>query len=238
MIFLASLISAPPIAMAGGIQPTWILGMDVQTNRDPNNGQPVVVSMATVQGTGDSFSLFNTTNARAGAGFNVEALVDYQGNPGPVVLYVTSANWNGSLGDPDPLLLFVSSYPASPQPPQLDSPPTGSTGYTIEIPPGDYSSSYYPITLSGPDTGGGVAFLLSTADTSDDGAGFISFVTTVPEPSSVLMLGTAIAVLALLRPLLSCRATPLPPPPPLFVHPTSCSSDRLLNPCMQSSPVR
>jgi len=181
--------------MAGGMHPTWTEAVYLNTDYDARTGQYTTYT-STYAGTGDSLGLFNLTNRYDGTGLNVEAIVDYQGNPGPVVLYVTFAMWNLNLLDTDPLLLNVYSYPASPEPPELTSPPVGSFPNLIEIPPQNYSSSPYPITLTGPATGGSVAFLLSVRNTTTDGDGFINLAA-APEPSSFLMLGTAFVVLVL-----------------------------------------
>jgi hypothetical protein len=122
-------------------------------------------------------------------------LIDYQNVTGPITIDVTSASLGGYLSGYT-VPLFVSGFPASPQPPVLGSAPQGGSPYTI--PTGDYSSSPLSLTLT-PDANGSVCFLLSTGITDIYGPGtaLIGVDTVVamamaPEPSSIAMLPVGI----------------------------------------------
>jgi hypothetical protein len=199
MVF--SLLTAmPSMAMAGGTL-TW--AEDVQLTYSPP-GPPLVNATAN---SGTTFAVIDFKDPRSLAGTNDEELIDFQGTASSITLYVTYASWGfqASNGGPN-VPLFVSSFPSSPTPPQLDSAPTGSAPFdSLGIAPGDYTSSPLAVTLSGLNADGGTCLLLQTFSSTQYGVASIVFSETppppdppvVPEPSSLLMLVTAMGGLIL-----------------------------------------
>jgi hypothetical protein len=200
VIFLASLMWMAPSSMAGNVLPTWIESVEVNFTTDPVTGNQNVgiLSSSEFPLTEYAFGVNNLTNPTSGTGYVTDALVDYQGNPGPVVLNVVYAALNNNPSLPESVILDVYSFPASPAPPQLDSPPTGSPLTAFSIPSTASASSPYAITLPTSDTGGGTCFLLETEIGGHDLTSQINFFGAIPEPSSFLMLGTSVLMLAIL----------------------------------------
>ena len=152
--------------------------------------------------TGSGFSVATFDNGRGLPPTTYGVLLDYQGSPAPINLYVTYAAWgfDASITPNFAVPLDVSSYPSSPNPPSSITSLPFSPLESLSIPVGDYSSSPYPITLSGSqDSGGGVCLLLEAGFDHELGPSSISFSfsSSVPEPSSWLLLGTAMAGLAI-----------------------------------------
>jgi hypothetical protein len=196
VFLLACALSAPSVATAGSIIPTWIEYVEVDySGFDPFTGQEIIsVTSSSGPGfAGQSFTLYNDLDPRLPVGRINAVLVDYQ-NSGTGILNVNSARW--LPGTPGPVKFDVYSFPASAQPPQISSPPLGSFVGEFAIPPGDHVVPPIPITLTS--TGGGVCFLLvAQDDISRGGSEFTLSVpitySSIPEPSSFLMLATAIA---------------------------------------------
>lgn len=185
VILLASL-AQPSIVMAGGGQlPTWVERVTVQSN------DWVQYSVSALPDTNYTFAALNDGDPRYPGVFYTQTLADYQVNPGIVVLHVTSvANLDMDLplnaGGP----LDVYSYPTSPQPLQLDSPPvSGQLLGAFTIPEGDYSLSSYDIILnvSGVNGGNGLCLLISTEEMGHGSFPEIAG-NFVPEPSSFLTM--------------------------------------------------
>ncbi len=186
MICLAFCLSTPAIATAGQVLPTWSQQVYVTGLAD---------SYVVDQEPATFLELKDTSEAGL-TGQVLQGLVDYQDYSGPVVIHVIQAYYAPVETDP-PLTvpLVVYAFPASAQPPQLDNPPIGAYLTEIDIPYGNYYSSSYSVTLPGQNTGGSECFLLSCSDVFADVPGRL-LVSTVPEPSSFLMLGTATVILA------------------------------------------
>jgi hypothetical protein len=190
-ILLFLLMLSSPAARAG---PTWMA--EVIDAPDFSSGGPPGMTNIYVlpfTGAGSGVSTYDSGRGVPPTMFGV--LLDYQGSPTPPInLYVTDASWgfNTSILDPVPLLVY--SFPPSPYPPSsITSLPYGPSE-TLEIPVGDYSSSPCLITLPGP------CVLLFAGFDHTLGPSYVGFTfspSSVPEPSSWLILGTAMAGLAI-----------------------------------------
>jgi len=202
VIVLACFVSTPPITLAGGQLPAWTEDVLIQLNTDPNTGAyTTLVQQIPSNG---PFCVFDATSPKYGYfGLMEEALVDYQGNPGRVSLQVTYAAWAFDTTYGPGVPLYVDVLPGSAQPPQFQglSPFGAGGGDGFSIPPGDYSSAPFDITLDATNTGGGVCFLLSTENSSAFGAptilGTALGAAAVPEPASLLTMAVGIAGVAL-----------------------------------------
>jgi PEP-CTERM motif len=185
MICLACCLSTPAIATAGQVLPTWSQQVTIAQS-SPSN-------ILTDSYSASLLTIIYAINGAEGEAY--EGLVDYQGYSGPVVLHVLQASYTPPTFEPVPALLDVYSFPASAQPPQLNCPPVGTFLTEIDVPIGNYFSSPYNITLPGQNTSGGECYLISGDFAYLDVPSFFS-ISTVPEPSSFLMLGTATVILA------------------------------------------
>ncbi len=193
VIVVASLISMPPVTMAGGQQPGWSEDVSLEYSPNFDTGQPnVTVSQ---QPSGGSFSVLDSVDDRYGIGLFNETLVDFQSNPGVAVLTVTYAAWNFDLSQVGAVPLYVSLYAASAQPPELDSPPEPG-GYVggFSIPTGD---SPYDIKLNLTNLGPSVCLLIQTENILGPGnapivSGFVSG-GTVTEPTSFVTMAMCAA---------------------------------------------
>jgi hypothetical protein len=203
VILVALLLGMPAETMAGGQIPSWSNQVELQyQGPDPNTGQLVVNVQNNVQlpPSDVDFSAINTVDPRLGVGEIFETLLDFQGNPGTVVLHVTSGFWDFDQTEPGPLPLSVYSYTASSQPAQLASPPiAGAVLFTGTVPAGDHSASPYDISLNVGAAGnnGGVCVLIETA--AEDAPGLSPFLAgtvsggSVPEPSSLFLMALGVA---------------------------------------------
>jgi PEP-CTERM motif len=197
LILLAYVISTPPITIAGGQLPSWTEIVDVDHVQNPDD--PNIFAVSTCPTNGTFLAWIPIDYIFGPYGTVTESLVDYQGNPGPVVLHVTVASLDISGQTPPTgfVGLEVFSYAASPLPPQFDSPPT-PLAFLGEfwVPTGNYSSAPYDVTLTGPNIGGGVCFLLEVDDDVQHGEYPYIEGTAVPEPSSFLTMVLGMAGVA------------------------------------------
>jgi PEP-CTERM motif len=186
VMLFASFFMAPPITLGGSVSPVQIEQVVSVTSMDPLTGQFNSDTTETADPV-SSFVLSDLRNSTIFTGFLTEALVEYQGNPGSVVLDVKYAAWNNDFGDSSPVPIYVYSFPTSPVPSQFGIQSLETPVATFAITPGDYSSSPLGITLDGTNTTGSVWFLLMTEATRPDGAPYL-VLAAVPEPSSFLTL--------------------------------------------------
>jgi hypothetical protein len=188
--FGLAMMALAPVARAGYVLPTWVETVEVQATLDPSTGR-LVTSFDQYPGAVSGFDLYFSEDRYSGEYVSYETLIDYQDVTGPITIDVTSASLGGYLSG-FTVPLFVSSFPASPQPPVLGSAPQG--GSEIDIPTGDYSSAPLSLTLT-PDAQGSVCFLLSTGTTDIYGPSpsvisveTVAAMAMAPEPSSIAML--------------------------------------------------
>jgi hypothetical protein len=164
--------------MAGSL--AWVEGVEVQHDGDSG------LTTVTQQDIGPRFSVADFASRYSGSSDDWEILVDYRGT---AKLLVTAATWNVDYkteGDVVPLLVY--SFPASPRPPQIDSPPTGSFLFVLDLPSGRYAM---PMTI---DLGGPGCYLLETdAGTGHQGAPVVNLAA-VPVPPSIVLLGLGAAL--------------------------------------------
>jgi hypothetical protein len=194
-------------AMAGPTRPTWGEFVEVDTFLD-------TTTFTTMPIQGDSFSVANFIDARAGGGTEYMALIDYQAPVHPWTVNVIAAYWGSAVSYP--LSLSISPFPSSPAPPQITDWPVGSGGGTMDIAAGDYTSSPLEILGGGPTTGD-FCFLLQTYSSISLSSAVISFSfgpNSVPEPPGLVL--ASIASLAfvggrLIRRRTRSRATRRPP---------------------------
>jgi hypothetical protein len=197
-----AIVALAPAARAGYVLPTWVETVKVQATLDYQTGQ-LVTSFYQSPGSITEFGLYYSENRYSGQYTSYETLIDYQNVTGPITIDVTSASLGGYLSG-FTVPLYVSGFPASPQPPVLGSAPQGGSG--IDIPTGDYTSSPLSLTLT-PDAHGSVCFLLSTGITDIYGTGpaqisvdTVTAMAMAPEPSSIAMFPIGIGfVLAVIR---------------------------------------
>jgi hypothetical protein len=136
------------------------------------------------------FSVTNQLHPWYGIEFIWDALLDFQGTPQNQTIYVTFAEWSRVRSKP--VGLCVYAYPASPEPPQLDSRPTGVFLFGVSVPNND-GSFQFPISLKGININGGECFLFQTDYYLDINLGWPTIsATTVPEPTSIIMLCTGL----------------------------------------------
>ena len=131
VMLLASFVMPPPITLGGSVSPTRIEQMVSVFSMDPLTGQ---LDVDTTE-TSDAVSLFELSDQRdptSFTGFLTAALVEYQGNPGSVVLDVKYAAWDGNFGDSNPVPIDVYSFPASPAPLELGSQSLVSPSHRFE----------------------------------------------------------------------------------------------------------
>jgi hypothetical protein len=195
MTLVVFIVSAPASVMAGGIAPTWIEEVSVGPETDPVTGLTSLTASSSVV-TGNLFAVDNFSDPHGdpdGIRYT-DVIVDFQGHPSSTVIGLTSALWNFDPTFQGRLPLFVASFPASALPPQVDTPPDMSNAYEIDLPTGNFSPSAILIGLSGPDTGGGECFVLGVPSGNGFGPSSAEF-TTIPEPSTFLLLATALVPL-------------------------------------------
>jgi len=187
LLFLVMLSS--PAARAG---PTWMAAV-VESPGYFSGGSNSSIDINVSPITGTGFGLATFDNGRGVPPTTYGVLLDYQGNTGPENLYVTYASWGYNTSILDPVTLLVYSFPSSPNPPSSITSLPYYPSESLDIPVGDYSSSSCLITLSGP------CVLLEAEFDHELGTPYIdfSFSSSVPEPSSWLILGTAMAGLAI-----------------------------------------
>jgi hypothetical protein len=208
LITLVLLTAMPSIASAGG-NLSWIDSVTVSVSHNDMTGQiDTYVSSSPTTG-GGSFGVADLFQPRAGEGSQYSAIIDFQGTANSINLVVSYASWNFNVANGGGSVpLDVYSFPSSPSPPQIDTVPSGTFLYELAIPVGDYTSSPYALTLYGNNAGGGTALLLETVSSTLFGSPSISFdapsaggvgsSTSVPEPSSWVMLGTAMTAMIVL----------------------------------------
>ncbi len=203
-------MTLPSTAIAGG-NLTWIDGVTVSSNFDYSTDQ-ISTSISSYLTTGGSFGVADFTNAFVPGGTQYFSIIDSQGTSGAITVDVTYASWNfDAANGGGSVPLYVYSYPSSPDPPAIDSVPTGPFLDEVDIPVGDYTSSPYALTLYGNNINGGTALLLETLssttlgspsisfdDPSDGGSSGVDPAGSVPEPSSWVMLGTALSAMIVL----------------------------------------
>ncbi len=201
LVVLLILALCPLHATAGSV--TWVAGVTTNYIYDDQTGQ---LSTTTTVGPADISSLgaIDFFNPKIPGGYTFMALVDVQGPGSSLVIHITSATWNGDTSNSYAIPLFVNSY-------QSSSAPPSEFGYPIGLPeqflvtPGTNPL----LTLNGTHTDDGVCFLISTMSDTVDGTASISFdfdtlgdplaitASTVPEPSSLVMMTVALAVMGI-----------------------------------------
>jgi len=199
-ILLFLLILSSPAARAG---PTWMESVLEEPDYFFGGSRSLIdIYVSPFTGSGCGIATFDNGRGLSPTMYGV--LLDYQGSPGPINLYVNYAAWGFDTSNTPSfdVPLDVYSYPSSPNPPSSINMDLFRELGSPSIPVGDYWSSPYPITLQGSaDAGGGVCLLLQAGFVEGLGTSSMSFnfsSSSVPEPSSWLSLGTAMAGLAII----------------------------------------
>jgi hypothetical protein len=111
-------------------------------------------------------------------------------------MFATFAEWNFSPSN-NPIEVDIFSFPASSQPPQLDSRPTGVNFLqSVIVPPNDGSFAF-PIHLNGDLIDGGECFLFQVEQYDVLLGAPEVFLRTTPEPRSSVMLSAGVAFVLL-----------------------------------------
>src|SRR5260221_522693 len=123
-------LALTPSALAASTRPTWVQQVDVIVSDGVQ-----FINQTTI--TGPIFGLANFHDPRSLDGTNSLLLVDFQGATEPPSLDIIRAGW--FTGVPYPVSLFVSTFPASPEPPMLTEIPDYHFGLVAggEFNPGD-----------------------------------------------------------------------------------------------------
>jgi PEP-CTERM motif len=198
---LACLLWMPSVTKAGSLLPTWVETVEVDYSFDTLTGIQTIETSGGLDGLSGIEVAARSSHAPEGR--FVYALVDYQQSAGQATMYVTSASHNLDFSDQNPVELGAGLYPASPQPPEIDSIVLGNTvggSVNVNVSGAQFLSGFYSlsdapaVTFTWSGAAGGVCFLLSTPDVSStDGQTEIFLSAQIPEPSSILMMTVGFA---------------------------------------------